>query len=76
MRDVTAWFVLLGPPLVLLVDWLVYFRCGYPATITAVVREWHSQSVIPEVLFVAGIIILWLHLFHDFPDQSWWPKSE
>ena len=67
MREVTGWFVLIAPLVILLTDWVVYQQYGYTATITAVVREWHEQSTWPEFVFVVGVGILYLHLFRNWP---------
>ena len=63
MRDVTAWFVIVAPPLVLVADAVVFFLDGYEATITAVIRDWSEDSCIPEVVFIVGAVLLWGHLF-------------
>lgn len=63
MRDVTAWFVIVAPPLILITDGVVFVFYGYEATITSVVREWADRSPIPEVAFVLGATLLYIHLF-------------
>ena len=69
MRAVTIWFILTAPILILIVDWIVYFRWGQAATITGVVREWSKDSWLPEVVFMAGVLLLWLHLFRGVPSE-------
>jgi hypothetical protein len=67
MKSVTSWFVLTAPFLILLTDALVYLLFGYEATITGVVRSWHEKSYLPEVLFLVGCLLLYLHLFRNLP---------
>ena len=67
MKIITTWFILLGPPLVLLTDYLVSLVFDSEATITWVVRSWAARSSWPEFIFVAGALILYLHLFRFWP---------
>ena len=67
MEKMTPWVILLlliGVPLGNLV---VYQVCGYAATISAVIRRWADQSVIPEVLFWLIVLALAGHWF-----RRWW----
>lgn len=70
MRDVTGWFVLLAPLVILGTDYLVYVYCGYEATITAVVREWHLKTGWAEFVFLTGVVLLYVHLFRDWPRME------
>lgn len=67
MRQITTLFIITAPVLILFCDWLAYRYCGYEATITAVVRDWHAKSSWPEVIFLLGCVVLYLHLFRDWP---------
>lgn len=66
MRNVTAWFTLLLPPLILLADMLVMLAWGYHSTITAVVRQWASESAWAEAMYVVAALALYLHLFRGW----------
>ncbi len=70
MKQVTAWFILAAPILILAVDVWVYFRFGPDDTITGVVRDWSKESWLPEAVFLAGCLLLWLHLFRGLPWES------
>ena len=67
MRDFTAYFILLAPLAILATDCFVWIRFGTEATITGVVRGWAEKSDWPEVVFVVGVVVLYYHLFRDFP---------
>lgn len=65
MRQVTVWFILTAPFLILAVDGWVWWKFGSEHTITGVVRGWSEDSWLPEVFFLAGCLMLWLHLFRQ-----------
>ena len=66
MRDLTAAFILLGPPLVLLADAALFWTVGEEATITHVVRTWACYSWWPEAVYILGALLLWGHLFRGW----------
>ena len=70
MKQVTSWFILAAPLVILALDWLVYFRHGPEHTITGVVREWSKDSWLPEAVFMAGVFLLWIHLFRRWPGEK------
>lgn len=67
MRQVTSLFILAAPLAILAADWWVYERFGPEHTITGVVRGWARDSWLPEAVFIAGCLVLYLHLFWGFP---------
>ncbi len=66
MKTVTTWFILLAPFAILLVDYLVFWAFGTEATITGVVRAWSEESAWPEVIFLAGVVLLYAHLYRGW----------
>lgn len=75
MRSVTAAFVLLAPVVILATDAVVWFLWGDHATITGVIRSWHRQSRWWEVAYITFVVLLYLHLFWDFPECFWGTSS-
>lgn len=66
MRDITAWFILIAPLVILTMDGIVWWFCSSGCTITGVVREWAMESPWPEALYVLGVVVLYLHLFRGW----------
>lgn len=65
-KHITSWVVILGPIVVLGLDWLVFRFFGYEATITGVVRTWAEKSAWPEAVYLLGALVLYLHLYRKF----------
>lgn len=63
MQEVTAWFVILLIPIILVVDGIVWYWFGQQATITWVVRSYNEKSSWPEILYVVVFVAAYLHLF-------------
>lgn len=67
MKQITAWFTLVGPLAILVADAALFFFDGYESTITAVVRGWAAESPWPEFVFLIGAAILYVHFFRKWP---------
>ena len=70
MKYATAAFILIAPILILALDWLVYEYWGYAYTITGVVRSWSKNNPWPEFIFIISAVILYTHLFRNWPGAS------
>lgn len=68
MREVTAWFIIAAPIVILLVDIAVFAVFGEDATITGVVRYWSKKTAWPEFAYVVFTAALYVHLFRSWPD--------
>lgn len=66
VRDVTAWFIIVAPFLILYVDYVILVSVGVDATITGVTRSWSRVSNWPEFVYVSFTLLLYLHLFRGW----------
>ncbi len=66
MKDVTAWFVILVLPAILIVDAVVWRVFGDEATITWTMRRWNLTSQWPEFVYVLVAVSAYLHLFRGY----------
>lgn len=67
VKDITAWFIIIAPILILIVDYVIFVNFGESATITGVVRAWNKRFSSIEVLYLVGVAVLYVHLFRGWP---------
>ncbi len=63
VRQLTSAVIIAAPLILICYDVFVYFTFGVTTTITDVVRGWNRASLWPEIIYVVGVVGLWLHLF-------------
>lgn len=66
-NTIIRWVLIIGVPVILLVDWLLGVTFGHEATISAVVQDWSENW---RLLWFVGSYTFGLLCGHWF----WWPK--